>query len=149
MSKFIDPPDVDERLSWSKWNVKNILYISTKANENSNSTIHFSGPNHQGASAVPLDTTNPDLIVQVALMIPSEWCKVMAEGGHFNDGFYCKLRDDDTTPMAMNMKWSEFEVTDNNTIEAFFNVSKLGHKFKLVWVQMSDPQISPIRYEKK
>ena len=149
MSKFIDPPDVDERLSWSKWNVKNILYISTKANENSNSTIHFSGPNHQGASAVPLDTTNPDLIVQVALMIPSEWCKVMAEGGHFNDGFNCKLRDDDTTPMAMNMKWSEFEVTDNNTIEAFFNVSKLGHKFKLVWVQMSDPQISPIRYEKK
>ena len=145
MSKFIDPVNVEETLSWSAWNVANISYISSRVNENAASSLHFAGPNHHPnvyrQKTVPLDETNSEeLMIQVALLIPTSWCKAMTDGNHFNDGFYCKSKvENDLTPMAMNKKWSEFKKTKNKTVEALFEVSKLGHMFKLVWVP-ADPE---------
>jgi hypothetical protein len=108
--------------------------------------LHFAGPNHHTQDIVDFDetTATDETKIQVGLLVPSQWCRAMTEGDHFTAGdkFYCKSHfDAELVPMAFNTKWSNFTTSADNPEhrEVEFNVSKLGHKFKLVWKQNSAP----------
>ena len=140
MSTFLDPPNVPPELSWKTFNANNIDYIVSRPDEQAAMTRHYAGPNHHNQTIVEFDenTATDSTVIQVALKVPKAWCKAMTDGKHFTEGdqFYCKSKANMfSVPMAFNAKWTEFSqsATNPDQVEIEFNVSKLGHKFKLVW----------------
>ena len=138
MSKFIDPadPNVDSSLSVANWDGNNLTYIVSREGPSGAMTPHYSTLDHHKNKVVPFNDTEatPNTYIQVALMVPGDWCRAIQ--GFLPDHVDCKSQsDDDMVPMAIDAKWSYFQPhpSGNGNMTKTFMISTLGHAFEMVW----------------
>ena len=137
MSRFTDPADtnVDPSLSVANWDGNNLEYIVSREGRGA-MTMHYHTDRKRPVVPFDEEKTTPDTIIQVALMVPGEWCRAIQ--GHLSEGTYCKSDSNlDMTPMAMNAKWSDFQPdpSGNGNMTNTFKISTLGHAFEMVWAK--------------
>jgi hypothetical protein len=140
MTKFIDPSNVSDELSWSKLTKANIVLIYSKQNPSDTPLPHYSILEKD--QVISFDETKADKTsyFQITVNVPESWCELMK--GKFIEGIKgcannISYTDDiHTKPITFETNWTNFLKQKINSHEVYtydIPISSLGHKFRLTW----------------